>query len=72
MYFVFFLKPPKLSGLNEESINNVIKTIVKEYKWPMSEIKDLYLDDADPYGIMFWYNDIQSEVSKIKNKKIKK
>lgn len=45
----------------------MIRTVVQEYHWSMSEIENLYLDDADFFGLEYWYNYIFEKVNK-KNK----
>lgn len=36
----------------------MIKTVVREHHWTPNKIESLYLDDADFFGLKYWYNDI--------------
>ena len=47
----------------------MVKTVVREHHWSMSEIERLYLDDADVFGLEYWYNDVKECVDKLKQKK---
>jgi hypothetical protein len=45
----------------------MIKGIVRIYHFPPSEFLDMYTDDIDEQGIVFWYKDAveyQKEINK--------
>lgn len=46
----------------------MIKTIVEEYGFPPSEIKEMYVDDVDFQGIIYWYEECE-RLNKLRNKK---
>ena len=45
--------------------NHIIKSVVNEYHWTPHYIDDLYCDDIDHYGIIYWYNNILEMHKKI-------
>jgi len=47
---------------------NVIKSVVREFHWTPKKIESLYCDDADFFGLMFWYNDVLEMHKEIKPK----
>jgi hypothetical protein len=49
----------------------MIVSVVREHHWTPDVINGLYLDDADHFGLEFWYNDIK-KVSEELNKQTKK
>jgi len=55
--------------LDLESIDNVIKTVVREHHWRPSEIESLYLDGTDFFGLLYWYEDISEVNNELKTKK---
>ncbi|NCX55601.1 MAG: hypothetical protein EBW87_00160 [Burkholderiaceae bacterium] len=42
---------------DETTMNNIIKTIVRQYHWSPAQIGDLFFDREDYYGIMYWHDD---------------
>lgn len=36
----------------------MVISVVREYKWSPNEIGSLYLDDADFFGLEYWYKDV--------------
>ena len=46
----------------------MIKSVVREHHWPPSEFERLYLDDADVFGLEFWFNDIVEVNESLKEK----
>lgn len=46
-----------------------MKTIVREFKWTAQEIDELFVDDMDYHGIIFWYNDLKEVLKEINKKK---
>ena len=47
----------------------MIKSVVREHHWSPSEFKSLYLDDADFFGLEFWFNDVVEVNESLKPKK---
>lgn len=45
----------------------MIKTIVFEYHFPPSEIREMYVDDYDFLGIVYWYKEAE-RIIKARNK----
>lgn len=45
----------------------MVKTVVRSLGWSISDLKGLYLDDIDFFGLEYWYNDCV-EVQKQMNK----
>jgi len=43
----------------------VIKSIVNEYHWSPKIIDNLYCDDIDHNGLIFWYENLKELHSKI-------
>lgn len=57
-------------------IDGAIKTIARYYKWKPAEINELFCDDIDHLGLLYWYNDAKeqddkskSELARIKNRR---
>ena len=46
---------------------NVVKSLARLYKWTPFEIAELYLDDADEFGILFWFEDAKDYINEINN-----
>ncbi len=44
--------------MSSESLDNVIKTVQREYKWPPDKIDGLFFDRADHHGLLWYYDDI--------------
>jgi len=44
----------------------MIVSIVREHHWTPEVINGLYLDDADHFGLEFWYNDIKRVTEELK------
>lgn len=44
----------------------MIITVVRYYKWSPPIVENLYLDDLDYNGLVFWYNDAQTQDEKAK------
>jgi hypothetical protein len=36
----------------------MIRTVVREHKWSPAIVGDLFLDEKDFEGLVFWYKDI--------------
>jgi len=47
-------------------LDNVIKTIVRSTRWTPHYIADLYCDDYDEFGLIYWYNDIKEQNEQLK------
>lgn len=47
----------------------MVKTVVWEHKWTLEQAMQLYVDDEDMEGLLFWYNDIAEEIERMKGKK---
>jgi hypothetical protein len=45
-------------SVDEESLNNMIKTVIREHHWSPGKIENLYLDDADFFSLIWNYNDV--------------
>lgn len=46
----------------------MVKSIVREHNWAPNIIEDLYLDNIDFKGLIFWYNDVQEMVKQLESK----
>ena len=42
-----------------------IKSVVNEYHWPPKIIDNLYCDDIDYQGLIYWYENLKELHSKI-------
>lgn len=49
----------------------MIVSVVREHHWTPQKIESLYLDDADFFGLKFWYNDVREVNRELKVKKKK-
>ena len=49
------------------SLDAAIKTVVRALHWSPKEIENLYHDDADFFGLFYWYEDVRSHIGEIKN-----
>jgi hypothetical protein len=45
----------------------MVVSVVRSYKWTPQEIENLYLDDADFFGLEYWYNDAVEYVKEIES-----
>ncbi len=50
----------------------MMKSVVREHKWLPEIIDGLYLDDADHFGLEFWYNDVKQMNDELKERYSKK
>lgn len=64
--FGFLNRWPSINLLH--NLDNVIKSVVWEFKWSPKEIDELYIDDIDHHGLIYWYNHAV-EMEKKHNKK---
>jgi hypothetical protein len=55
-------------SVSAESLDNFIKTVVREHHWSPDIIDDLYIDDKDHYGVEYWYNDVNEVITEMKSK----
>ena len=69
MIHVIYLYDVEILQTNFE---NMVRTVVREHHWSPTEIENLYLDDADFFGLMWWYNDILEVNEELNKKKEKK
>lgn len=53
------------SGIN--SFDAVVKTVVMEFHWSPNIIDEMYFDDLDHHGLMYWYNHLKESHKKIKS-----
>lgn len=44
-----------------------IRTVARLYKWTVTEIRKLYLDDLDYRGLYYWYEDAKEYIKQINN-----
>jgi hypothetical protein len=47
----------------------MIKSVVREYKWSPAIVGDLFLDEIDFEGLVFWYKDTKEIEKALKPKK---
>lgn len=38
---------------------NCIRTVIREFHWSPDYVAGLFLDEADEFGLLFWYEDIR-------------
>jgi len=38
---------------------NSVRTVVREFHWSPDYVAGLFLDEADEFGLLFWYEDIK-------------
>lgn len=50
------------------SLENAIKSIVREHHFSPAEIDALFFDDTDYHGMMFWYEDVKAVNAELKKK----
>lgn len=43
----------------------MVTTVARGFKWTPKEIMDLYVDDHDFLGLMFWYKDVKEQIKKL-------
>jgi hypothetical protein len=36
----------------------MVKTVVRYHHWTPETVLNLYLDDTDFFGLIYWYNDV--------------
>jgi hypothetical protein len=53
-----------LDGWSIDNLNAVIVSVVRYTQWPPSIIDQLYIDDLDYHGLLFWYNDAKQQATK--------
>lgn len=58
-----------LDGWSIENINAMIVSVVRYTHWSPKIIDELYLDDLDHNGLLFWYNDIKEQNKAIEQNK---
>lgn len=46
----------------------MVISIVSEFHWTMKEIDNLYIDNIDYQGLVFWYDYLADRVKKINKK----
>ncbi|AGF91178.1 hypothetical protein Phi47:1_gp24 [Cellulophaga phage phi47:1] len=59
------------SFLDRWSVGNLdaeIKTIVNEFHWSPNQIDELYCDDLDHHGIVYWFEHLKSLHAKMNKK----
>ena len=44
--------------MNPESLNNMIRSVVRDSKWIPEVIDNLFVDKQDHHGLLFWYYDL--------------
>ena len=44
----------------------MVKTVVRAHHWDPEIIENLYLDDTDFLGLLYWYNDVLDEYKEVK------
>lgn len=49
----------------------MIHSIAATYHWPPKEYESLYLDDADFFGIFYWYDEIVRDAADFEKKRQK-
>lgn len=54
------------------SFDVVVKTIIRTYEWPPSEIGGLFFDRIDYEGLLYWYDDAIEMNKEIKSQMPKK
>lgn len=47
----------------------MIKSVVRAYNWTPDKIENLHLDDADFFGLEYWYNDVKEVDNSLKSGK---
>ncbi len=45
-------------SIDEPAFNNILKSIVREYKWTPDVIGSLFFDRQDYTGLLYWYDDV--------------
>lgn len=55
--------------IDQQNLNNMIVSVVREHHWPPDVIGGLFVDALDHRGLIFWYNDVRDCVEEIKKKK---
>ena len=45
-----------------EQLDSVVADVKRFYKNSLQEINEMYLDDEDYMGLMFWHNDLKEYV----------
>lgn len=57
--------------MNAENVENLITSVMREFKWSPEIIGDLFFDAEDYMGLIYWHRDIEAQSKKL-NEKIKK
>ena len=47
----------------------MIVSVVREYKWTPHYVEGLFLDEADLFGLEYWFNDVKKLIEDLKTKK---
>lgn len=54
--------------LDDESISNMVKTVVREHHYSPFQIEEMFLDSEDFLGLEFWYDDVLQTIKEFKEK----
>jgi hypothetical protein len=50
----------------------MVKSVVREYHWSPIFVGDLFVDEVDEQGLVYWYNDVKEIVREMQAKMPKK
>lgn len=50
------------------SLNNIIKTVCREFHWEPNAIGSFFIDSIDHFGLWFWYNDVEETTEELQAK----
>lgn len=53
---------------NDQSLRNIVVSVVMHLYWKPDYLQSLYMDDEDEFGLIFWYKEIQ-EIEKEEEKR---
>lgn len=53
-------------------LDPIIKTVVRYHHWSPEVINNMYTDDYDHQGLLYWYNDCREQDENFKSKIPKK
>lgn len=51
----------------ETSLDSIIKSIARVYRWTVADIERLFFDEIDYHGIIYWFNDAKEYIKQTNN-----
>jgi len=52
--------------VTKKSLDAIIVSVARTFKWSPKALMEMYVDDFDYQGLIFWYNDVKEQNDKLK------